>query len=233
MFQKEREVYIVWPFWPIIPFSCTNNNNNNNNISITKQITYNLRPIIWPTYKNKKKEIVDLKVNSLGGARFVGSPICLRVKIFLRVIQSHVLLFLLLTFIISRVGVIRGIWLLWIRIKIAGGYCAWLRVCLKSSAPSPVPWSSPHEGIVGFILRPLIEALLSPPLLLFDSLPMVELLEEGRLEGEMDRLEKGGEEEGEWVQGWVIVHCWYLKNSSHYSKRWSHSMESWNLQKKI
>ena len=54
MFQKEREVYIVWPFWPIIPFSCINNNNNNN-ISITKQITYNLRPIIWPTYKNKKK----------------------------------------------------------------------------------------------------------------------------------------------------------------------------------
>ena len=172
-------------------------------------------------------------MNSLGGARFVGSPICLRVKIFLGVIRSHVLLFLLLTFIISRVGVIRGIWLLWIRIKIAGGYCAWLRVCLKSSAPSPVPWSSPYEGIVGFILRPLIEALLSPPLLLFHSLPMVELLEEGRLEGEGDRLEKGGEEEGEWVQGWVVVHCWYLKNSSHYSKRWSHSMESWNLQKKI
>jgi len=40
---------------------------------------------------------------------------------------------------------------------------------------------------------------LRPPLLLLHSLPKVELLEEGRLEGEEDKLEKGGEEEGEWV----------------------------------
>ena len=36
---------------------------------------------------------------------------------------------------------------------------------------------------------------------------MVELLEKGRLEGEGESLEKGGEEEGEWIQGWMVVHC--------------------------